>query len=90
MPVFTIGDMSKVWLLANVPEEDAPSMRVGEAVEAHVLAFPSRVSARLTYVAAAIDPATHRLAVRAEVENSDGALKPEMFADFSVVAGHGQ
>ncbi len=88
VPVFTIGDMSKVWLLANVSEEDAPSMRVGEAVEAHVLAFPGRVFlARLTYVAAAIDPATHRLAVRAEVENPDGALKPEMFADFSIVTG---
>jgi hypothetical protein len=39
-PVFSIGDMSKVWLLANVSEADAPSMQLGQAVEVHVLAFP--------------------------------------------------
>ncbi len=87
-PIFSIGDMSKVWFLANVREEDAPSMRVGEAVEVHVLAFPGRrFDAQLTYVAPAIDPNTRRLPVRAEVENPDGVLKPEMFADFSIVTG---
>jgi cobalt-zinc-cadmium efflux system membrane fusion protein len=44
--------------------------------------------AKLTYVAAAIDPNTHRLPVRAEVENPDGALKPEMFANFSIITGN--
>jgi len=87
-PVFSIGDMSKVWLLANVREPDAPSMRVGEPVDVRVLAFPGRVfKAKLTYVAAAIDPGTHRLPVRAEVENPEGALKPEMFATFSIITG---
>jgi cobalt-zinc-cadmium efflux system membrane fusion protein len=88
-PVFTIGDMAKVWLLANVPEEEAPAMRLGEPVEVHVLAFPGRVfKARLTYVAPAIDPDTYRLAVRAEVDNPNGELKPGMFADFTIVTGH--
>ncbi|MBV9490017.1 MAG: efflux RND transporter periplasmic adaptor subunit, partial [Verrucomicrobia bacterium] len=60
-----------------------------EPVEVHVLAFPGRVfKARLTYVAPAIDPNTHRLPVRAEVENPDGALKPEMFATFSIITGN--
>jgi cobalt-zinc-cadmium efflux system membrane fusion protein len=79
--------MSKVWLLANVREADAPAMRLGEAVEVHVLAFPGRVfKAKLTYVCQAIDPNTHRLPVRAEVENPDGGLKPEMFANFSITS----
>jgi CheY-like chemotaxis protein len=87
--IFSIGDMTKVWLLANVHEDDAPSMRVGQPVEVHVLAFPGRrFSAKLTYVAASIDPNTHRLPVRAEVENPDGALKPEMFASFSIIIGN--
>jgi len=86
--VFSIGDMSRVWLLANVREADAPSMRLGEAIEVHVLAYPGRVfTAKLTYVAPSIDPSTHRLAVRAEVENPDGALKPEMFANFRIITG---
>jgi membrane fusion protein, heavy metal efflux system len=88
VPIFSIGDMSQVWLLANVREVDAPSMRLGEAVEVHVLAYPGRVfNAKLTYVASSIDPNTHRLPVRAEVENPDGALKPEMFANFSIITG---
>jgi membrane fusion protein, heavy metal efflux system len=88
-PIFSIGDMTKVWLLANVHEDDAPSMRVGDPVEVHVLAFPGRrFSAKLAYVASSIDPNTHRLPVRAEVENPDGALKPEMFANFSIIIGN--
>ena len=87
-PVFLIGDMSKVWLIANVREGDAPSMHVGDAVEVKVLAWPNKTfKAHLTYVAAMIDPNTHRLPVRAEVENPDGELKPEMFANFRIVTG---
>jgi cobalt-zinc-cadmium efflux system membrane fusion protein len=44
-------------------------------------------NAKLAYVAAAIDPNTHRLAVRAEVENPNGELKPEMLANFRIVIG---
>jgi cobalt-zinc-cadmium efflux system membrane fusion protein len=86
--IFSIGDMSRVWFLANVREPDAPSMRLGEAVEVHVLAYPGRVfKAKLTYVAHSLDPNTHRLPVRAEVENPDSALKPEMFANFTIITG---
>jgi cobalt-zinc-cadmium efflux system membrane fusion protein len=87
-PVFSIGDLSKVWLVANVREVDAPLMRVGRAVEVRVPAFPDRVfAARLTWVATSVDPATHRLPVRAEIDNRDGALKPMMFATFSIATG---
>jgi membrane fusion protein, heavy metal efflux system len=87
-PVFAIGNLSTVWLVANVRETDAPLMRLGEPVDVHVLAYPGRVfKAKLTYVAPSIDPNTHRLPVRAEVENEDGALKPEMFASFSIITG---
>ncbi len=87
-PVYSIGDLSTVWLIANVREADAPSVRVGEPVEVKVLAFPDRVfKARLSWVAPSVDSNTHRLPVRAEVENADGALKPEMFASFSIITG---
>ena len=87
-PIFAIGNLSTVWLLANVRETDAPLMRVGAPVEVRVLAYPGRVfKAKLAYVAPAVDGNTHRLPVRAEVENADGALKPEMFASFSIVTG---
>jgi cobalt-zinc-cadmium efflux system membrane fusion protein len=85
-PVFIIGDLSKVWLIANAREEDATTMHKGDVVEVNVLAIPNKVfKARLTYIAASIDPNTHRLAVRAEVENLAGELKPEMFASFRII-----
>ena len=85
-PVFTVADPSVVWLLANVREADAGEMRLGQPVEVRVLAYPKRsFDARLTYIAALVDPVTHRLPVRAEIDNRDGALKPEMFANFRIL-----
>jgi cobalt-zinc-cadmium efflux system membrane fusion protein len=85
-PLFTIADTSSVWLLANVREADSGRVRVGQAVDVRVLAYPTRTfKAQLTYVGAVVDPVTHRLAVRAVVDNHDGALKPEMFATFRIL-----
>ncbi len=87
-PVFTISDLSTVWLIANVREADAPLMHVGEPVEVHVLAFPGRVfKAKISWVGPSIDSNTHRLSVRADVENPKGELKPGMFANFSIITG---
>ncbi|HYF06203.1 MAG TPA: efflux RND transporter periplasmic adaptor subunit, partial [Acetobacteraceae bacterium] len=88
-PAFTIADLSTVWLMAAVRELDAPLMRVGQRVEVAVNALPDRTfSAVITHVGAAIDPQTRRLPVRAEVEDPDGLLKPEMFARFRIVLGN--
>ena len=85
-PVYSIGNLSTVWLVGNVREADAPTMHVGEPVEVRVLAYPGRVfKARLGYVGATVDSNTRRVTVRAEVENPDGALKPEMFASFDII-----
>jgi cobalt-zinc-cadmium efflux system membrane fusion protein len=90
-PVYTIGNLSTVWLIANVREADAPLMRIGQPVEVHVLAFPGRVfKAKISWVAPSIDSSTHRLSVRADVENPDGALKPGMFANFSIITGEAE
>jgi cobalt-zinc-cadmium efflux system membrane fusion protein len=86
--VYTIGNLSTVWLIANVRETDAPLMRVGLPVEVRVLAFPGHVfNAKISWVAPSIDPNTHRLSVRADVENPEGELKPGMFANFSIITG---
>jgi cobalt-zinc-cadmium efflux system membrane fusion protein len=85
-PVFTIADPSSVWLLANVREADAAQVHLGQTVEVRVLAYPKRTfKARVTYVAALVDPNTHRIPVRAELPNPDAALKPEMFASFRIL-----
>src|SRR5271155_814923 len=85
-PVFTIADPGSVWLLANVREADAGLVKLGQSVEVRVLAYPKRTfKASITYVATLIDSVTHRLPVRAEIDNRDGALKPEMFASFRIL-----
>jgi cobalt-zinc-cadmium efflux system membrane fusion protein len=85
-PVYTIADLSSVWLVANVREADAGHVQRGQSVEVHVLAYPDRTfKARVVYVAPTIDPNTHRLMVRAVIDNADRALKPEMFANFRIL-----
>jgi cobalt-zinc-cadmium efflux system membrane fusion protein len=84
-PVYVIGDLSTVWLLAFVRESDAAKVAVGQDVSFSVMALPGRpLTARINYVAAAIDPATRRLLVRATIDNADAALKPEMFANVTL------
>src|ERR1700686_2988670 len=84
-PVFVIGDLSTVWLTAFVRETDASKVAVGQEISFNVLALPGRtLTARIDYVSAAIDPATRRLLVRATIDNKDGLLKPEMFANVTI------
>jgi cobalt-zinc-cadmium efflux system membrane fusion protein len=84
-PAFVIGDLSTVWLTAFVRETDASYVSVGQDIAFSVLAAPGRnFQSRINYVASAFDPATRRLLVRATVENKDGVLRPEMFANVKV------
>lgn len=86
--VFVIGDLSTVWLIANVRDSEVPRIKLGQEVEARVIGLPQRTfKAKIDYMAASLDPATRRLAVRSEVENPDRVLKPEMFASFTIVTG---
>jgi cobalt-zinc-cadmium efflux system membrane fusion protein len=84
-PVFVIGDLSTVWLTAFVRESDAAQVCVGQDISVNVMALPGRpLTAKINYVAAAIDPNTRRLLVRATIDNKDGLLKPEMFANVTI------
>jgi cobalt-zinc-cadmium efflux system membrane fusion protein len=81
-----IGDLSAVWLVAFVRETDAAFVHTDQDVQFTVLAYPDRTfTARLNYVAAGLDPATRRLMVRATIDNRDKLLKPEMYANVSIV-----
>jgi len=87
-PVFVIGDLSTVWLMAFVRETEASGVAVGQEISFSLLALPDRqFKARIDYVAAAIDPTTRRLLVRATIDNKDGIFKPEMFANVTIYSG---
>jgi membrane fusion protein, heavy metal efflux system len=89
-PVFIIGDLTTVWVVAYIRETEAPMVHVGQAIYFTVLAYPDRsFPANISYVAAALDPVTRRLLVRATVNNAAGLLKPEMFASVKILTGEG-
>jgi cobalt-zinc-cadmium efflux system membrane fusion protein len=84
-PVYVIGDLSTVWLIAFVRETDAAVVSVGQQINFTVLALPAHpFVARVDYVSTSIDTNTRRLLVRATVDNKDGLLKPEMFANVTL------
>ncbi len=84
-PLMVISDLTHVWLVAQVAEGDAAAVHLGDPIDVTTPAYPGRVfHAVIDNVGAALDPQTHRLPVRATVANPDEALKPEMFASFSI------
>jgi cobalt-zinc-cadmium efflux system membrane fusion protein len=87
-PAYTVANLDTVWLVANLPEADAPHVRPGDSIEASLYALPERaLQARVDYVAPGLDPNTHRLVVRAVLDNPGHRLRPEMFARVTVVTG---
>ncbi|MCS6897354.1 MAG: efflux RND transporter periplasmic adaptor subunit [Nitrospira sp.] len=84
--LFVIADLSEVWVLANVPEKDIPFVHTvhaakGTRAEVRVSAYPGEVfQGTITYVGDVLDPSTRTMQLRIELPNSDGRLKPEMFA----------
>jgi cobalt-zinc-cadmium efflux system membrane fusion protein len=84
-PLFTITDLSSLWMLADVYESDAPHVAVGQAVQVRLMALPGEVfTARIDYIAPAVDATTHRLPVRCVLVNPDRGLKSDMFASFTI------
>jgi cobalt-zinc-cadmium efflux system membrane fusion protein len=87
-PLFTIGDFHTVWLKADVFEKDISKVHIGQPIELLIDSFPDRVfHGKLDYVANQVDGDTRTLAVRAEVANQQGLLKPKMFARMKIMVG---
>jgi len=84
-PLYTIADLSTMWLKAFVAESDIPFVREGQELEVRVSALPDRIfRARVIAIAAASDPQTRRVVVRSEIPNTDSLLRAEMFATFKI------
>src|ERR1700728_1358743 len=82
---YSVADLSTKWMVANVIESDSPLFRVGQQIQARVLAYPSRVfEGRITRLGRALDPNTHRIIVRCEIADSKDELIPGMLANFAI------
>jgi cobalt-zinc-cadmium efflux system membrane fusion protein len=89
-PVYTIGNLSTVWVVAYVREGEAPKIKLGEQLDFTVLAYPNTTfKANIDHVSASLDPNIRRLMVRATIDNSEGRFKPEMFASVTIYTEEG-
>ena len=85
--LFTVADLSDVWVIANVPEKDVAFVKTDQAVEMAAASYPHAVfNGTITYVGDVLDPETRAMRVRVTAPNPDRLLKPEMFAVVRVYA----
>lgn len=85
--LFTVADLSDVWVMASIPEKDIQFIHQDQAVEVQVAAYPGKFfQGTITYVGDVLDPATRTVRLRVAVPNSENRLKPEMFATVLVHA----
>lgn len=79
--LYTVADLSQVWLIAEIPEQQAHWAHAGDAADAEIPASPEKnVHGKLVYVADLINPETRTVTVRMEVPNPKRDLKPQMLA----------
>lgn len=92
-PLYTIADLGQLWLELDAYESDLPWIRYGQVVTFEVDAWPGEIFAgTISFLDPVLDPVTRTVHVRVEVDNSDGRLRPEMYARARVetdVQGNG-
>ncbi len=84
-PVYIVADTAIMWMLANVPEKDAPELKIGQEVRVTVGPLPGRVfQGKIVTVGASVDPNTRRVLVRSEIADPHYELRSGMFANFTI------
>ncbi|MBI2897917.1 MAG: efflux RND transporter periplasmic adaptor subunit [Deltaproteobacteria bacterium] len=83
--LFVVADLSRVWILASVFEQDIAAVRVGDVVRVEFAgdAVPSRAGT-ISFVSPTIDEATRTAQARVEVDNTDGAVRPGLYAQVTI------
>jgi len=85
--LFTVVDLSTVWVDADVYEKDIARVAIGQPVEVTVTALPgAKFSGRVSFVSSTVDEKTRTIRVRCQIANPAGQLRPEMFAQARIQA----
>ncbi len=83
--LFTIADLSEVWVVAEAPEQKAFLVEIGGQAEVQIPALPGqKITGRVIYVADTVNPSTRTVTVRMEVKNPERKIKPEMLATMVI------
>ncbi|WAP71476.1 MULTISPECIES: efflux RND transporter periplasmic adaptor subunit [Aurantimonadaceae] len=89
--LFRLADVSRVWVVADVPEREVGSVRLGSTVTAAFRGLPGRTfDGRVDLVYPQVSPETRTVKMRIEVTNPDGLLLPDMYADVGIDTGTGE
>jgi Cu(I)/Ag(I) efflux system membrane fusion protein len=87
--LFEIADLSSVWVLADVSEQEIGFVRLGQEARLNIVAYPDKTFAgKVVFLYPTIDTGTRTAKVRIELANPDGLLKPAMFANVELASGH--
>lgn len=85
--LFVVADLSRLWAVAQVPEQQVGLVKVGQTVNIEVPALGNeKLTGKLIFVGQTIDPETRTVLVRTELDNRDGRLKPAMLATMLIEA----
>lgn len=85
MPLMKLADLSKVWIVVEVPESQSTGMATGQAAEARLRGWPGRTfKGTVDYIYPVLDAGTRTVRARVAIDNADGALKPGMYADVAL------
>ena len=86
--LYRIADLSSVWVVADIAEQDIAGIKAGDAVRVRVDAYPEqRFDGKIDFVYPTLNSATRTVQVRAELANPQGLLKPAMFAQVELPVG---
>lgn len=84
-PLFTVADLSTVWVVGALPEQTARSVQAGQTVNIEVPALGNRsLSGKIVFVGDTVSPETRSVTVRTQVDNLKRDLKPQMLATMRV------
>jgi Cu(I)/Ag(I) efflux system membrane fusion protein len=85
--LFRIADLSTVWLLADVFEQDIGGVRPGQAVQVHINAYPERLfSGKVGFIYPTLATETRTVKVRVELPNGEGLLKPGLYGSVTLAS----
>jgi cobalt-zinc-cadmium efflux system membrane fusion protein len=83
--LFTVGELDKVWVLADLYEMDISRVRVGTPADVTVVAYPGKVfKGQVDWVSGMLDPSTRTAKVRCTFDNPERLLRPEMYATMQI------
>ncbi len=79
--IYTIADLSRLWVQAEIPEKQSDLVKVGDIVKVSIPALGNRsIDGRLVYVSSTVNPETRTVTARTEVDNKDRSIRPAMLA----------